>query len=119
MANNSSSNPSGDMMIKYGLYLKIHAANFGDYSVDGCREFVKKGDDGTKEEYICANCGCFRSFHRMNSQSLYLPPILRSRFFHPHVNPHGGGNAPVIFHPFNNRFVPVQYIRRPVFYYYP
>ncbi|KAG5625654.1 hypothetical protein H5410_010872 [Solanum commersonii] len=97
MANNSSSNPSGDMTIKYGICLKNHATKFGDYSVDGCREFVKKGDDGTKEEFICANCGCFRSFHRMNSQSLYRPPVLRSRFFHPHVIPHGGGNAPIIF----------------------
>mgnify|MGYP000750280526 CR=1 FL=1 len=49
MANDSSSNPSGDMMIKY------HATKFGDYSVDGYREFVKKGDDGTKEENICAS----------------------------------------------------------------
>ncbi|KAG5605607.1 hypothetical protein H5410_027099 [Solanum commersonii] len=117
MTNNSSSNPSGDMLIKYDISLKNYATNFGDYSVDGCREFVKKGDDGTKEEYICANCGCFRSFHRMNSPSLYRPPILRSCFFHP--NPHGGGNTPVIFHPFMTRFVPVQYIIRLVFYYYP
>uniref|UniRef100_M1DCM9 ZF-HD homeobox protein n=1 Tax=Solanum tuberosum TaxID=4113 RepID=M1DCM9_SOLTU len=119
MANNSSSNPSGDMTIKYGICLKNHATKFGDYSVDGCREFVKKGDDGTKEEFICANCGCFRSFHRMNSQSLYRPPVLRSRFFHPHVIPHGGGNAPIIFHPFTTRVMPMQYIRRPIFYYYP
>ncbi|WMV29505.1 hypothetical protein MTR67_022890 [Solanum verrucosum] len=28
---------------------------------------MKKGDDGTKEEYICPNCGCFRNFNRMNS----------------------------------------------------
>ncbi|WMV12405.1 hypothetical protein MTR67_005790 [Solanum verrucosum] len=119
MANNSSSNPSDDMTIKYGICLKNHATKFGDYSVDGCREFVKKGDDGTKEEFICANCGCFRSFHRMNSQSLYRPPVLRSRFFHPHVIPHGGGNAPIIFHPFTTRVMPMQYIRRPIFYYYP
>uniref|UniRef100_A0A3Q7ERK4 ZF-HD dimerization-type domain-containing protein n=1 Tax=Solanum lycopersicum TaxID=4081 RepID=A0A3Q7ERK4_SOLLC len=72
------------MTIKYGICLKNHATKFGDYSVDGCREFVK-GDDGTKEEFICANCGCFRGFHRMNSQSLFRPSILRSRFIHPHM----------------------------------
>ena len=76
MTNNSSSIISGDMIIKYDICLKNHSTNFGDYSVDGCREFVKKGDNGTKEKYICANCGCFRSFHRINCQSLYLPPIL-------------------------------------------
>uniref|UniRef100_A0A3Q7GF12 ZF-HD dimerization-type domain-containing protein n=1 Tax=Solanum lycopersicum TaxID=4081 RepID=A0A3Q7GF12_SOLLC len=119
MSNNSSSNPSGDMTIKYGICLKNHATNFGDYSVDGCREFVKRGDDGTKEAYICANCGCLRSFHRMNSHSLYHPPILRSRFLHPHIHPHGRENAPIISHPFMSRFVLVQYIRRPVFYNHP
>ena len=63
------------MTIKYEICLKNHANNFGEDSVDGCREFVKKGDDGTKEAYVCANCGCFRSFHRMNSQSFYRPTI--------------------------------------------
>uniref|UniRef100_A0A3Q7GEN0 ZF-HD dimerization-type domain-containing protein n=1 Tax=Solanum lycopersicum TaxID=4081 RepID=A0A3Q7GEN0_SOLLC len=101
MTNNSSSNSSCDM-IKYGICLKNYATEFGDYSVDGCREFVKKDNDETKEEYICAKCGCFRS----------------SSFFHPHVVPHGGGNAPIIFHSFETRFVSNQYIRRPIFYYY-
>ena len=116
MASNSSSNPNGDITIKYGICLKNHATKFGDYSVDGCREFVKKGDDGTKEAFICANCGCFRDFHRMNSQSLFRLAIHRSRFIHPHVMPHGGGNAPINFHPFMARVMSVQYIRRPVFY---
>uniref|UniRef100_A0A3Q7I266 ZF-HD dimerization-type domain-containing protein n=1 Tax=Solanum lycopersicum TaxID=4081 RepID=A0A3Q7I266_SOLLC len=90
--------PNGGMTIKYGTCLKNHATKFGYYSVDGCREFVNKGDDGTKEESICANCD--------------------SRFIHPHVIPHGGGNAPIIYHPFTTRVMPVQYIRC-VFYYYP
>ncbi|TMW81963.1 hypothetical protein EJD97_007277 [Solanum chilense] len=118
MANSSNSNPSGDMTIKYGICLKNHATNFGDYSVDGCHEFVKKGYGGTKEAYICANCGCLRSFHRMNSHSFYPPLILRSHFFHLHVHPHGGENAPIISHPFTSQFVPIQYIRRLVFYNY-
>uniref|UniRef100_A0A3Q7HBF3 ZF-HD dimerization-type domain-containing protein n=1 Tax=Solanum lycopersicum TaxID=4081 RepID=A0A3Q7HBF3_SOLLC len=96
---NLKSLPSGDMLIIYVISLKNHATNFGEYSVDGCREFMEKGDDGTKEEYICANCGRFRSFHGMNSQSFYIHGILRSRFFYPHVNPHGGGNVPIIFNP--------------------
>ena len=108
MTNSSNSNPSGDMTIKYGIYLKNHATNFGDYSVDGCREFVKKGADGTKEAYICANCRCLRSLHRMNRHSLYRPPILLSRFLHQQIHPHGGENAPIISHPFISRFVPIQ-----------
>lgn len=51
------------MKIKYGTCLKSHATNFGDYSVDGFREFATKGIDGTKEEYICSNCRHYRSFH--------------------------------------------------------
>uniref|UniRef100_A0A3Q7HB63 ZF-HD dimerization-type domain-containing protein n=1 Tax=Solanum lycopersicum TaxID=4081 RepID=A0A3Q7HB63_SOLLC len=37
------------MMITYGICLKNHATNFGEYSIDGYREFTKKGDDGIKE----------------------------------------------------------------------
>ncbi|TMW81057.1 hypothetical protein EJD97_012362, partial [Solanum chilense] len=111
-----SSNPNGDMAIKYGLCLKNHATKFCDFSVDRFREFVKKGDEGTKEEFICANCGCFRSFHRVNIQSLFRSPVLRCRFIHPHVILHGGGNASIIFHPNTTRDMSVQYIRRPVFY---
>ncbi|KAK6789437.1 hypothetical protein RDI58_013236 [Solanum bulbocastanum] len=90
MANSSSSNPRGDMIIKYEICLKIHATNFGDYSVDGCREFVKKGD-GTKEEYICANCGCCRSFHRIDlgqfstsegPVSIIIPDRIKSLVLH-------------------------------------
>lgn len=79
MANNSiSSNPSDDgKVIKYGVCLKNHATKFGDYVVDGCLEFVKSGDNGTKEEFICATCECFRGFHRMNNQSFYRDPVIR------------------------------------------
>ncbi|CAN4108187.1 unnamed protein product [Withania somnifera] len=62
MAINSSSNSIDKMVIKYGVCLKNHATKFGHFMVDGC-EFVKSGDDGTKEAYICANCGCIRSYH--------------------------------------------------------
>uniref|UniRef100_A0A3Q7GF55 ZF-HD dimerization-type domain-containing protein n=1 Tax=Solanum lycopersicum TaxID=4081 RepID=A0A3Q7GF55_SOLLC len=74
--------PSADMINIYDTYLQNHATNFGMYSVDGCRDFTKKGDNGTKEEYICADCGRFKTL-----------------FFYPHVNPHGGGNVPVIIYP--------------------
>ncbi|TMW89333.1 hypothetical protein EJD97_017327 [Solanum chilense] len=114
MKNSSSSNPSGDMMIINEICLKNHATDFGEYLVDGCREFTKKGDEGTKEVYICADCGYFRSFHRMNSQSLYSHPILRSRFFYQHINPHGGGNVSVTLS-FNDSVC----ARRPILYYYP
>ena len=105
------------MTIKYEICLKNHATMFVDYLVDRCREFVKKGNDGTKEAYICANCGCLKKLYRMNSHSLYRPPI-RSRFFRPRVHPHGDDNVPIISHHFMYRFVPIQYIRMPVCYNY-
>ena len=70
MKNSSSSNPSGDMMIINEISLKNHVTYFDEYSIDGWLEFTKKGDNGTKEEYICADCLWFRSFDRMNIQSL-------------------------------------------------
>ncbi|KAG5571518.1 hypothetical protein H5410_061284 [Solanum commersonii] len=55
----------------------------------------------------CTNCGCLRSFHQMNSQSLYRPlefssmnsqllyrpPVLRSLLFHTCFICHGYGNT--------------------------
>ncbi|CAO2818582.1 unnamed protein product [Amaranthus hypochondriacus] len=50
--------------IRYGECQKNHAANIGGYAVDGCREFMASGADGTNNALICAACGCHRNFHR-------------------------------------------------------
>ena len=36
----------------------------GGHAVDGCREFLAEGEDGTAAALRCAACGCHRSFHR-------------------------------------------------------
>ncbi|PHT41593.1 Zinc-finger homeodomain protein 2 [Capsicum baccatum] len=77
------------MVIKYGVCLKSHATKFGYFAVDGYREFVKSGDDGTKEAYICANCGCIRGFHRKNNSLLHRYQAIKFRFLHNGVIPQG------------------------------
>ncbi|KAF9670167.1 hypothetical protein SADUNF_Sadunf13G0040400 [Salix dunnii] len=44
-----------------------HALLSGGSAVDGCGEFTPKGDQGTKEAFICEACGCHRNFHRKQS----------------------------------------------------
>ncbi|CAL0299023.1 unnamed protein product [Lupinus luteus] len=50
--------------VKYGECQKNHAANVGGYAVDGCREFMASGDEGTGSALTCAACGCHRNFHK-------------------------------------------------------
>ncbi|KAJ4823938.1 mitotic fidelity of chromosome transmission- protein [Turnera subulata] len=50
--------------VKYGECQKNHAANVGGYAVDGCREFMASGEEGTTAALTCAACGCHRNFHR-------------------------------------------------------
>jgi len=50
--------------VKYGECLKNHAASVGGYAVDGCREFMASGEEGTADALTCAACGCHRNFHR-------------------------------------------------------
>ncbi|KAK3030854.1 hypothetical protein RJ639_035783 [Escallonia herrerae] len=50
--------------VRYGECLKNHAASMGGYAVDGCREFLASGEEGTDEAVTCAACGCHRNFHR-------------------------------------------------------
>lgn len=49
---------------RYGECQKNHAASMGGYAVDGCREFMASGAQGTSNALICAACGCHRNFHR-------------------------------------------------------
>ncbi|XP_010258353.1 PREDICTED: mini zinc finger protein 2 [Nelumbo nucifera] len=63
----SSSTTSSCMMrrsVRYGECQKNHAANIGGYAVDGCREFMAGGEEGTIAALRCAACGCHRNFHR-------------------------------------------------------
>ncbi|CAH1422482.1 unnamed protein product [Lactuca virosa] len=61
---NRTSSASMIQRIRYGECQKNHAANIGGYAVDGCREFMASGEEGTTAALVCAACGCHRSFHR-------------------------------------------------------
>ena len=50
--------------VRYGECQKNHAASVGGYAVDGCREFMASGEEGTTGALTCAACGCHRNFHR-------------------------------------------------------
>ncbi|XP_062153170.1 mini zinc finger protein 2-like [Alnus glutinosa] len=50
--------------VKYRECQKNHAAGIGGYAVDGCREFMACGEEGTSGALNCAACGCHRNFHR-------------------------------------------------------
>ncbi|CAK9138101.1 unnamed protein product [Ilex paraguariensis] len=51
-------------IVRYAECQKNHAANIGGYAVDGCREFMASGEEGTSDALTCAACGCHRNFHR-------------------------------------------------------
>nr|GMC74242.1 mini zinc finger protein 3-like [Ipomoea batatas] len=55
--------------VRYAECQRNHAANIGGYAVDGCREFMPSGGDGTAAALTCAACGCHRNFHRRDVQS--------------------------------------------------
>ncbi|KAL6281320.1 hypothetical protein PRUPE_5G193300 [Prunus persica] len=75
-----SSSTSSSMVrtVRYGECQKNHAANLGGYAVDGCREFMASGEEGTTEALTCAACGCHRNFHRREVETEvvceYSPP---------------------------------------------
>ncbi|KAK4341693.1 hypothetical protein RND71_040194 [Anisodus tanguticus] len=50
--------------VRYKECQKNHAASVGGYAVDGCREFMPCGEEGTPGSLSCAACGCHRNFHR-------------------------------------------------------
>ncbi|KDP31250.1 hypothetical protein JCGZ_11626 [Jatropha curcas] len=64
--------------VRYGECQKNHAANIGGYAVDGCREFMASGEEGTNTALMCAACGCHRNFHRREVETEvvceYSPP---------------------------------------------
>ncbi|XP_039834551.1 zinc-finger homeodomain protein 1-like [Panicum virgatum] len=50
--------------VRYGECRRNHAASTGGYTIDGCREFIAEGEEGTGTALKCTACGCHRSFHR-------------------------------------------------------
>ncbi|XP_073148025.1 zinc-finger homeodomain protein 2-like [Henckelia pumila] len=54
----------GASITHYRECLKNHAASTGNHAVDGCREFMPSGGEGTQESVKCAACDCHRNFHR-------------------------------------------------------
>lgn len=60
----STASASVVQTVRYAECQKNHAANVGGYAVDGCREFMASGEEGTTGALICAACGCHRNFHR-------------------------------------------------------
>ncbi|XVF00610.1 hypothetical protein REPUB_Repub04eG0015400 [Reevesia pubescens] len=62
-----------------------YVASIGGYIIDGCEKFVKGvgGQDETKEAFLCARCGCHRSFHR---KVLSPPPHVRDTRYYNIMN---------------------------------
>lgn len=74
----SSTSSSVVRTVRYAECQKNHAANIGGYAVDGCREFMASGEEGTNAALTCAACGCHRNFHRREVETEvvceYSPP---------------------------------------------
>ncbi|XP_058079546.1 mini zinc finger protein 1-like [Magnolia sinica] len=58
-----------DRGVRYRECRKNHAANIGGYAVDGCREFMASGEEGTSAALKCAACNCHRNFHKREVES--------------------------------------------------
>ncbi|XP_059313563.1 zinc-finger homeodomain protein 5-like [Lycium ferocissimum] len=94
----------------YGKCLKNHATRLGQYLLDGCRKFVKSGEDRTKGAYVCAKCHCLRSFHRMHNLQLHQHQGTGFCFFHHCVHPHGGNasRTPIFHHSTTHQIMPTS-----------
>ncbi|KAF7147837.1 hypothetical protein RHSIM_Rhsim03G0046000 [Rhododendron simsii] len=57
------------MGVRYKECRKNHAASMGGHAVDGCREFMPAGEEGTAAAFKCAACSCHRNFHRKEVES--------------------------------------------------
>ncbi|PKA50526.1 ZF-HD homeobox protein [Apostasia shenzhenica] len=53
-----------ERVVRYTECRKNHAARIGGYAVDGCREFMASGEEGTTAALLCAACSCHRNFHK-------------------------------------------------------
>ncbi|KAK4393107.1 Mini zinc finger protein 2 [Sesamum angolense] len=66
---NSANSSFAVRRVRYGECQKNHAANVGGYAVDGCREFMPCGEEGSNGALTCAACGCHRNFHRREEEA--------------------------------------------------
>jgi ZF-HD homeobox protein with Cys/His-rich dimerization domain len=64
MANGTAASRKETKVVHYRECQRNHAASIGGHAVDGCREFMASGAEGTAAALLCAACGCHRSFHR-------------------------------------------------------
>jgi ZF-HD homeobox protein with Cys/His-rich dimerization domain len=66
MANGAAASrkEAAKVVVRYRECQRNHAASIGGHAVDGCREFMASGAEGTAAALLCAACGCHRSFHR-------------------------------------------------------
>ncbi|KAK9170651.1 hypothetical protein Syun_002791 [Stephania yunnanensis] len=62
--NKEKQQAAGGLQVRYRECRKNHAANIGGYAVDGCREFMAAGAEGTSAAFKCAACNCHRNFHK-------------------------------------------------------
>ncbi|KAK8497255.1 hypothetical protein V6N11_008845 [Hibiscus sabdariffa] len=72
------SSSTSSLVVRYWECQKNHAASIGGHAVDGCREFMASGMEGTTRALTCAACGCHRNFHRKEVETEvvceYTPP---------------------------------------------
>lgn len=68
-SSNGSVATKREKVVRYRECRKNHAANIGGYAVDGCREFMASGEEGTSAALRCAACNCHRSFHKREVES--------------------------------------------------
>ncbi|GFY87029.1 mini zinc finger 2 [Actinidia rufa] len=64
VSRNSTTSSLSIRSVRYGECQRNHAASIGGHAVDGCREFMASGEEGTNSALTCAACGCHRNFHR-------------------------------------------------------
>ncbi|XP_009112180.1 zinc-finger homeodomain protein 1 [Brassica rapa] len=92
----------GGSRFRFRECLKNQAVNIGGHAVDGCREFMPAGTEGTIDALKCAACGCHRNFHRKELpyfHHLAPPPPPRGSYRVP---------APVSYRPSPPQASPVQ-----------
>ncbi|CAN8257697.1 unnamed protein product [Cochlearia groenlandica] len=66
--------------VRYKECQKNHAASSGGHVVDGCGEFMSSGEEDTAESFICAACDCHRSFHRKETNGMFLVKVNNTNF---------------------------------------
>ncbi|KAK1396060.1 Zinc-finger homeodomain protein 2 [Heracleum sosnowskyi] len=67
---------------KYKECLKNHAVAIGGNAVDGCREFMAAGEEGTLEALRCAACNCHRNFHRKQIEGETMLALQQQQYYH-------------------------------------